>query len=1121
MINKTNKKKMTRKSYTLKGAVGLIALFAIVSSAVTIVRAQELPTVALSDVASQTVTVGDTVTFTATATDSDASGTIAYSLSGTVPSGASIDPSAGTFSWDTTGAAPNTYPFSVVATGSTGGSDSKDVSITVNAPPSATSTDTGGTASTTNDTGNTASTTSDTGSTASSTPALDTQPQTQVATSTDGTGGTATTTGGTINTGDATATTSINNALNSNDAEPDSPGGSNNSNITASTTNDGSLDSAATSTADTGSNTVTGGSGDNTIVTGNAVSTANVINEVNTNIFNSQGLVLFLNQLFGGGINLNDYDLSYFFAGGPGNSPTAVANSTPQCTLLTCLTNSNLNVYNTNNATVTNSVIVRSSTGSNVASSSGNASVNTGNAYAAANVLNLVNTNVINSSYLLLSFNNFGNLNDDITLPDDTFFSNLFANGGQEPALNDSNYNVNNTNSATTTGAVTADANTGGNMASTSTDLATTTEDASTTPTTGNGVVTTGSAYSSASSFNQENTNSVGGTSVFMLFRVSGNWSGTVKNLPAGMTWATTTDGIEVVSTNSAPPAGVLGEFNNSNFLASSTNTAALNNNVSVSADTGGNTATTGTGTSTVNTGNAYSVANVVNLVNTDIVGQNWIFAVFNIFGNWDGNIDFGGSPNLSIAAQPSVNTAAPGSDVVYTFAVTNTGTGDASDAVLNASFDNKLLSFDQGGAQSATPTANGESWDLGVIPRDGQPHTFSFTAHVATNFSFAGGASQATVPLSAAVVNNSITSPSASTATDTSIVVTAPPAPSGGGGGGGGGGGIVSSNTSSYLSAYTPDPNITITKTVNIATSTATTSVGYQVVVDNDKAAGPAYGAVLTDTLTDPQGNTMYTRSWNLDTINPGDDITLTYSVVYSATSTPGVYTNVAEVTGLKNYSDAASGNPMTPVEAEGDVMFSDGHVSTASTTTGLVLGVATSTPSCAPLLTGFIKPGAANNPADVFKLQVFLNTQGADLSATGRYDTTTIAAVNQFQVAHATTVLAPWGLKNPTGVVFTTTQRTINTIACSDQPPFALTPQQLTQLASIGAGTLTHTTTPHAAASPSPKASAPAPQAPAASQSAAADIPVIQMQEADASASHDPIHKITGWFSSLFSWR
>ena len=205
------------------GAVLAVSLGAIFFSAERVALAAGA-TVTLSSIPGQNVTVGDTATFTASATDSDASSTIAYGLSG-APAGAAIDPAAGTFSWDTTGTNPGTYSFVVTATGSTGGSDSENVSIIVNPP----------------------------------------------AISTNGTGGTATSTGGTIDTGAANASTTVDNNLNTDNVSPDAPGKANASTITASSTNDGVLDNAATSTADTGDNTVTGGTGDNTITTGNAV----------------------------------------------------------------------------------------------------------------------------------------------------------------------------------------------------------------------------------------------------------------------------------------------------------------------------------------------------------------------------------------------------------------------------------------------------------------------------------------------------------------------------------------------------------------------------------------------------------------------------------------------------------------------------------------------------------------------------------------------------------------------------------------------------------------------------------------------------------------------------------
>ena len=612
--------------------------------------------------------------------------------------------------------------------------------------------------------------------------------QFEEATSTDGSGGLATTTGGTIITDDANASTTVDNLLNLNTVNGDIAGQEmNSSTFTASSTNSGILDSAATSTAMTGENEVIGGEGVNLIVTGNAVSTANVINEVNTNIFNSDGLIVFLNHLFGDGIDLSGYDLSYFFAGGPGASPTVNDAGEAQCTLFTCLNSSTLNVWNTNDATVTNSVIVRSATGENIASSTADATVQTGDAYAAANVVNLVNTNIINSSYLLVAYNNFGDLEENITLPHAAFFDALFETGAASTSINSSTYEVSAVNDVNLTGTTTAAANTGTNIASSTLEsidpLSTSTPEA-----TGAGVITTGDAYASSHTYNQANTNNVGGTSVFMLFRVSGDWNGRILGLPSGLTPSFASDGndtlIQIVSDNgtTTPTAAkLLEEYNASHFSAISTSSADVENNIDVSADTGHNTALTQNGTSTVNTGNAYASANVVNLVNTNIVGQNWIFAVFNIFGDLNGDIVFGGSPILIVGASPSRTEVHPGDEVSYTFTVQNTGKSDASDVIVNASFDNSLLTFSSGDLEM-TPTETGASWNVGRV-RHGESETFTVTARVGTNFP---AGQTASMRFTAAAVNDNITAPATSETVNAPITISSPSITESGGGGGG-----------------------------------------------------------------------------------------------------------------------------------------------------------------------------------------------------------------------------------------------------------------------------------------------------------------------------------------------
>lgn len=119
------------------------------------------------------------------------------------------------------------------------------------------------------------------------------------------------------------------------------------------------------------------------------------------------------------------------------------------------------------------------------------------------------------------------------------------------------------------------------------------------------------------------------------------------------------------------------------------------------------------------------------------------------------------------------------------------------------------------------------------------------------------------------------------------------------------------------------------------------------------------------------------------------------------------------------------------------GPIMGTFGSFTPTGTGGGQVLGASTSTgagQSCAPLLTSYLRFGKKNNdPAQVAKLQQFLNGQlGLTLDENGVFDRATDTAVRQFQTMHAAEVLAPWGISEPTGFVYMTTQRAINLMHC-----------------------------------------------------------------------------------------
>lgn len=87
----------------------------------------------------------------------------------------------------------------------------------------------------------------------------------------------------------------------------------------------------------------------------------------------------------------------------------------------------------------------------------------------------------------------------------------------------------------------------------------------------------------------------------------------------------------------------------------------------------------------------------------------------------------------------------------------------------------------------------------------------------------------------------------------------------------------------------------------------------------------------------------------------------------------------------------------------------------------------------SCGLYMGRFIRLGQDNDIEQVAKLQAFLNKwMDAGLPITGIYDTLTMQAVNAFQLKYADEILAPWGLTRPTGIVYQTTLRQINSLEC-----------------------------------------------------------------------------------------
>ena len=744
------------------------------------------------------------------------------------------------------------------------------------------------------------------------------------------------------------------------------------------TDNDVTIYNTATTTANSGSN-VASSTGTSTITTGTAVAYVDVLNVVNTNVINSTGLVNFINDTLG----YKDFDLRSDF-----NSTYSrfyTSQSTNPCELGTCRHDT---LYSsTNTADISNNITVIANTGGNEAAGE-NTTIKTGNAYASANVINVANTNIVDSRYLLLIFNNFDSYTGDIVLPNSDFFQSLLSDTGSKSA--GGNININ--NEAHVENNLNTIADSGGNLAAGSSTA-----------------ITTGSSTASSNVLNTINRNAINDTVFSMLIRVEGKWDGHISGLPEGLTWRETERGIEIVSQNGLTGLPVKAKTGAVNI----NNKAGIKNDVQVYALTGDNKAA-GENT-TIKTGRAYADSSVINIANTNVIGSNWANLIFTIYGDWNGNLTFG-QPDLWLgvtAASPDQPTM-PGSPVTYTYTVFNRGDTTATDVRLESSFANGLLSFVEG--ETASDGANTvQSWSLGDI-EPGETKEFTHAAYVSSALD---SNRVSAIPLTSRVY--SVNKDANDTDNEDTVVIYVGEKPS------------KSTSISKTFAAH-----FTIEKTASRDLAQPGDTVDYTIELFN--RGGQLYDALLVDTLQNEAGEIIQQQSWPLGEIKNWENIKITYSIVFDSSIATGTYTNSAQLVG---WHGSRQPKYQTPYESP----VASHTLRLGTVPEGQVLGI--STDFCPPYLTKYLRYGADNDSNEVRKLQIFLNSElDRSLPVSGVFDIATEQAVRDFQSIYREDVLSPWGLENNSGFVYYTTQKKINEIMCANSRPFPLSAEQQTEI-------------------------------------------------------------------------
>ncbi|MBD3208017.1 MAG: DUF11 domain-containing protein, partial [Candidatus Nealsonbacteria bacterium] len=455
----------------------------------------------------------------------------------------------------------------------------------------------------------------------------------------------------------------------------------------------------------TGENEVTGnGDGDAVVFTGNANIVVGVMNTANSNITESD-FSQFLYNAFGaveGDLNLGEQ--INLFSGG------------------FCLSGATCShLVSDSEGNIENDVLIKALTGSNAASTdSGVAYINTGNINVVADIFNVLNSNIVGSNWTKFIINIFNDWEGDLIMPS-SYDLEDFANQSSEVCGGACNgTSTVESNEAQINNNVSVTVDTGQNTVIARD---------------GSGIIDTGIASAQSNISNIANSNIEGGNYFFMAVNNFGTWQGNIFSLPAGYEISEDAQGIKIY--NVGPDQLASGSGKPSSSIVRN-NSGSIKNSVIINVSTGGNKAETGDGLGYIQTGHASVLTDIMNILNSNIIGSNWLSGMVNIFGSWQGDLAFG-RPDLWLAesAVTENSPTKPGETITYTLTYKNNGDAPATGVKLLDDFDEKFVSVEDTGGGTVIDNPGEIEWDLGTLEA-GETGSVSYT--VAVNSDIPGG---------------------------------------------------------------------------------------------------------------------------------------------------------------------------------------------------------------------------------------------------------------------------------------------------------------------------------------------------------------------------------------------
>ena len=586
------------------------------------------------------------------------------------------------------------------------------------------------------------------------------------------------------------------------------------------------------------------------IESGDAVAQATTVNEINTNIYTDNGQEVVKNIE---GDYTEDVNLLETFDSILENSKNLYSENESAF--------EKVNIVNVNSASeISNTTVAIANSGNNEINGTQNdASITTGNANAVSSAVNLINTNIVGNNWLFAIVNVFGNWTGDLIVPGEGLLN--------TPAGKMIFEKVKNINHASSVeNFVNASSNTGNNSENS---------------TSGSAIIDSGNATASSSSANLVNTNITKNNWFFLLINNAGNWMGRVIN------WNSDSGEQNTVYEYDF---GTLEEKNYSKEkivdVYNENKAANVSNYVSAVSDTGNNTIE-GSENASIKTGDANAIASAFNFVNTNIVGNNWLFAVVNNAGNWVGNVIFG-YPDLNISLNANKNEINPGEAFHYTINYKNIGKAKCDNAEIMLSLP-EYLSYVSDSEGSGEKNGGNYYWSFSGL-KPGEEKSFNVFVkldgnvpkEVATLGSVAGIRTETTEK----ELSNNYASETISVVFPGSVVI-----------------------DDGYY--YKNIPEIQVSRKDDSEVALGAISSHYIIVKNSGNR--DLYNVLIKERIKDPNGNVAAEYSWSVPKLKKGQKGTIEYQIFLSAPATLGTYKHSAFAVGYDKYGFEATSKKAT----------------------------------------------------------------------------------------------------------------------------------------------------------------------------------------------------------------